>query len=265
MSETESKQENNKNEVSVSESNQKSESLLISDVTYMNSSQAHNTYADLICREDHKNKKSNPLAIQEMKDISVLRRCRKGETTYDKPIEVVNTRKKQFGPQKDLVEKNLDGSKGGDLQKGKYTYGKKRFDHLGVMKDFSKNEKQEEKFKCEAKKFQTSTFTKRVNDNYKVNPMEILDKKKTYEMNNTARKKVANRTKAFCDYMGSKKTQHLFKNFQTKPVFVDKVTNNPSNMLKKSIMENRKSLPFYGKYKFQHYIVDNKNHVTFVQ
>ncbi len=263
MSETESKQENTKNDVSVSETTQKL--LMGSETINMNSSQAHNTYAQLICREGNKNKKSNPLAIQEMKDISELRPSKKGETTYDKPKEEINSRKKLFGAPKDLVEKNLDGSKGEDLQKGKYLYGKKRFDHLGVMKDFSKNIKPEEKFKCEAKKFQTSTFTKRVNDCYKVNPMEILDKKKTNEMNNNARKKVANRTKAFCDYMGSKKTQHLFKNYQSKPVFVDKVTNNPSNMLKKSIMENRKSQPFYAKYKFQHYIVDNKNHVTFVE
>ena len=176
MSETESKQENTNNDVSVSESTQKL--LMGSETINMNSSQAHNTYAQLICREDNKNKKSNPLAIQEMKDISELRPSKKGETTYDMPKEEINSRKKLFGAPKDLVEKNLDGSKGEDLQKGKYLYGKKRFDHLGVMKDFSKNIKPEEKFKCEAKKFQTSTFTKRVNDCYKVNPMEILDKKK---------------------------------------------------------------------------------------
>ena len=109
------------------------------------------------------------------------------------------------------------------------------------------------------------TFTKRVNDCYKVNPIEILDKKTTKEMNNNARKKVAKKTEAFCDYMGSKKTQHALKNYQSKPTYVDKVTNNPAGTIKKSIMENRKTQPFYQKYKFQHYIVDNKNHVSFVK
>ena len=56
MSDTESKQEASaKNEVSVSESNQKSNND--NEITNMNSSNAHNTYAQLICREDDKNKK----------------------------------------------------------------------------------------------------------------------------------------------------------------------------------------------------------------
>ena len=159
------------------------------------------------------------------------------------------------------MKKNLDGSKGEDLQKGKYLYGKKRFDNLGVMDDFSKKEKPEEKYKS----CTNISFKKRVNDCYKVNPMEIIDRMKTNEMNNNERKKVAEKTKAFCDYMGSKKTQLALKNYQNKPNFVDKITNNPSNTIKKSIMENRKTQPFYQKYKFQHYIVDNKNHVSFVK
>ena len=263
MSETESKQEQEsttKNDAS--ESNVKSTDE--NDFANMSSANTHNIYAQLICREDKKNKKA-PFSNQEMKDFSELRRYRKGETTFDNPPSEPSHRKKNFGEPKDLVKKNLDGSKGEDLQKDKYLYGKKRFDHLRIMEDYTKNAKPEEKFKCEKYKNFSSTFSKRVNDNYKVNPIEILDKKKTNEMNSNARKKVANRTKAFCDYMGSKRTQHLFKAYQSKPVFVDKVTNNPSNTLKKSIMENRKTQPFYAKYKFQHYIVDNKNHVTFVK
>ena len=261
MSETESKQEEApKNDVSASESNQKTNND--AEITNMNSSNAHNTYAKLICREDDKAKKTVPYSAREMKDFSQLRPSKKGETTFDNPPNEPTTRKKNFGAPKDLVKKNLDGSKGDDLQKGKYIYGKKRFDHLHVMDDYTKSEKPEEKFRCET--YQSSTFNKRVNDCYKVNPMEILDKKKTNEMNNKERKKVANRTKAFADYMGSKKTQHLFKTYQAKPVFVDKVTNNPTNTIKKTIMENRKTQPFYAKYKFQHYLVDEKkNQVTF--
>ena len=267
MSDTESKpskQESpTKKDVSVSESTPKQTNDI--EISNMSSSIAHNTYAQLICREEQKNKKAIPYSNQEMKDIGQLRKCKKGETTFDNPPPEPNNRKKIFPAQKDLVKKNLDGSKGDDLQKDKYLYGKKRFDHLGVMEDFTKSVKQEEQFKCDKNKVYSSTMSKKVNDCYKVNPIEILDKKKTNEMNDNARKKVEKRTKAFCGYMGSKRTEHLFKNYQSKPAFVDKVTNNPSNMLKKSIMENRKAQPFYPKYKFQHYIVDNKNKVDFVK
>ena len=160
-----------------------------------------------------------------------------------------------------------------------------------------------------------SSKIKKLNDQYKVNPIEILDKDKTknytskelkhrekftnpiqkdmgtdkkleesnkkgilknrldmtnkQKFNNTNKSlgvfEKYNKTKAFSDYMGSKRTEHIFKSYQTAPVFVDKITNNPSNILKKSIMENRKTQPFYAKYKFQHYIVDNKNQVSFVK
>ena len=149
----------------------------------------------------------------------------------------------------------MDGSVGDDLQKDKYKYGKRRFDSLKVMDDFSKNVKPEKTFKCENVKKQSNARIKKLNDNYKVNPMQILDKETTKEMNNNNRKKMALRTKAFNDYMGSKRTEHLFKSYQQTPVFVDKITNNPSNILKKSIMENRKNQPIRSIYKFKHYII----------
>jgi hypothetical protein len=57
----------------------------------MNSSNAHNTYAQLICREDDKNKKKAPYSNKEMKDFSELRRYRKGETTYEKTDIIIST------------------------------------------------------------------------------------------------------------------------------------------------------------------------------
>ena len=100
-----SKEESPKKEVSASESNQKNTTDM--EISNMNSSYAHNTYAQLICREDNKNKKSNALPIQEMKDISELRRYRKGETTYDNPPPEPITRKKLFAIPKDLVKKKF--------------------------------------------------------------------------------------------------------------------------------------------------------------
>jgi len=232
---------------------------------YLNADMAHNTYAKLICREDDKShKKSLTFLNQEFKDISLLKPSKKGLTTFELEQKKENLGKKNFGVQKDLVKKNLDGSIGDDLQKNKYKYGKKRFDYLKVMDDYSKNIKKENTFKCETNKIPTSARIKKLNDQYKVNPLEILDKQTTQEMNNTNRKKVIKRTKAFSDYMGSKRTEHLFKSYQTTPVFIDKITNNPSNILKKSIMENRKTQPIFSRYKFRHYIVE-KNKAQYVQ
>lgn len=225
------------------------------DFNYLNADTAHNTYARMICREDENHKKNLSFYNPEFKDFSSLKPSKKSQTTYELEQKKENFGKKNFGTQKDLVKKNLDGSVGDDLQKDKYQYGKKRFDNLHVMDDFSKNKKPENTFKCEKNKKQTSARQRKLNDYYKVNPIEVLDKQTTKEMNDTNRKKVAVKTKAFNDYMGSKNTEHLFKSYQTKPIFMDKITNNPSNILKKSIMENRKTQSIYSISKFKHYLV----------
>ena len=75
------------------------------EITNMNSSIVHNTYAQLICREDKKSKHSANIANNELKDFSQLRRYRKGETTYDNPPTEPNFRKKNFDVPKDLVKK----------------------------------------------------------------------------------------------------------------------------------------------------------------
>ena len=267
MSDKESKQSNIETPAKDAQSHRDSISKIspISDIQYLNADVAHNTYAKLICREDEKShKRSMTFLNQELKDISQLKPSKKGLTTYELEQKKANLGKKNFGVQKDLVKKNLDGSIGDDLQKNKYKYGKRRFDYLKIMDDYSKHIKKENTFKCETSKNQTSARIKKLNDQYKVNPIEILDKDKTKEMNDTNRKKVINKTKAFSDYMGSKRTEHLFKSYQTAPVFVDKITNNPSNILKKSIMENRKTQPMFSRYKFRHYLV-GKNKAQYVQ
>ena len=136
---------------------------------YLNADTAHNTYAQLICREDDKShKKGLTFLNQEFKDISLLKPSKKGLTTFELEKKKENFGKKNFGVQKDLVKKNLDGSVGDDLQKNKYMYGKKRFDYLKVMDDYSKNIKKENTFKCEANKTQTSARIRKLKDQYKV-------------------------------------------------------------------------------------------------
>lgn len=261
MSDTESKQSVPESSIKNSSSHRDSTSKQSPDteIYYINADSAHNTYANLICREDNANKKPPSLYNQELKDISKLKPSKKGLTTFELEQKLENSGKKNFGIPKDLVKNNLDGSIGDDLQKNKYKYGKRRFDSLGVMNDFTKTKKPENTFNCEKNKIQSKARIRKLKDQYKVNPIEILDKETTKEMNESTKKKLAERTKAFNDYMGSKKTEQLFKSYQQKPVFVDKITNNPANILKKSIMENRKTQPMYSRYKFKHYLVGNKD------
>ena len=104
------------------------------ELQYLKEDTAHNTYAQLICREDDKSHKKSLIFLnQEFKDISLLKPSKKGLTTFELEKKKENFGKKNFGVQKDLVKKNLDGSVGDDLQKNKYMYGKKRFDYLKVV------------------------------------------------------------------------------------------------------------------------------------
>ena len=248
MSDSESKQSNLESFRKNSESNGPN-------FNYMNAEIAHNTYANLICREDKEHKKSMSYMSQEFKDISRLRPNKKGQTTFNLEPKKENQGKKSIKGQKDFIKKNFDISDDDTTKKFKNKFNKKRFDNLGVMTDYAKNYKPEKQFQCEKSKKQSMARQRKLTDQYEVNPIEILDKNKTEEMNKSNRKKMALRTKAYNDYMGSKRTEHLFKTYKTTPVFIDKITNTPANILKKSIMENRKTQPMYLKYKFKHYLV----------
>lgn len=231
-----------------------------SEPTNFNTSLANKTYAELICREDDGKKKANYYSNVPLKDFDKLRKCRKGETTIDKPTEEPKTGKKRINKNfTDNVSKNMDGSKGEDVQKSKYSFGKKRFDYLDVNSDFSKTFKQEERPNTR------KNMERRIKDCYMGNPMEILNRRQTEELNKQNRTKVLRSTKAFGDYMGSKKTKTIMSQFNRRePLFVDKITNNSANTLKKSILENRKTQPCFNRLKFRHLIVDGKNHVGYV-
>ena len=229
------------------------------DFNYMNAEIAHNTYANLICREDKEHKKSMSFMSQELKDISRLRPNKQSQTTFDLEPKKLNQGKKIIKVQKNFIKKNFDISEDNTVPKNKKKFIQKKFDNLYTMTDYNynKNYKTENKFQNEKNKNKKQTLARqrKLTDQYEVNPIEILDKKKIEEMNNSNRKKLALRTKAFNDYMGSKRTQHLFKTYKTSPVFIDKITNTPANILNKSIRENRKTQPMYLRYKFKHYLV----------
>ena len=86
MSDTESKQ----SKAEPSEKNDQSHRNSISkkspnpELQYINADTAHNTYAQLICREDDKShKKGLTFLNQEFKDISLLKPSKKGLTTFE--------------------------------------------------------------------------------------------------------------------------------------------------------------------------------------
>lgn len=252
VKETESK-------VTVTESNENSSKSPL----FINESLANETYAQLISREDKSKKKGSYFMSHPLKDISKLRKYRKGEMTLDKDMEEFPRPGKKIIKVEDNVKKNMDGSKGDDVQKGKYCYGKKRFDHLDVMADYNKKIKPEERFK---KDKNNKNMERRIKDCYMNNPIEILNKTQTEEMNKVNRTKMLRSVRAVEDYMGSKKTQHALRSFNTSSnLFVDKITNNPPEAIKKSIMENRRNnKPYFGRLKFNHYVVNGKNQVGYL-
>ena len=183
------------------------------DFNYMNAEIAHNTYANLICREDKEHKKSMSFMSQELKDISRLRPNKQSQTTFDLEPKQINQGKKIIKVQKNFIKKNFDISEDNTVPKNKKKFIQKKFDNLYTMTDYNYNKnynyKTEKNFQNEKNKKQTLARQRKLTDQYEVNPIEILDKKKIEEMNNSNRKKLALRTKAFNDYMGSKRTQKI--------------------------------------------------------
>ena len=232
---------------------------------YMSESVANKTYAELISRDGAKNKKSNVFENPDINDMKGFKKVDKTKTTFDNPIGKEELGKRKFKNKEDNI--TLFDSSDGKNPKAEYKKnigiegGKKRFDYLENNVDYTQKYKKEEKFgvinnKNECKK-------KRINDCFKRNPIEILDKDQTAKMNEEKKYSVRNRTKAYIGYMGSKNTQRLFNDAKDKAVYVDKITNEPENKLKMSIMENRKNQK-YARKNFGKYLVGNKNQVSFI-
>ena len=87
-----------------------------------------------------------------------------------------------------------------------------------------------------------TALAKRVHDCFGTNPIEILNKKQTEEMNEKQRKKVENKTRAVSDYLGSQKFGHTINVYNFKRSdYVDKVVNFDEKRLKMSVLERRRS------------------------
>ena len=100
-------------------------------------------------------------------------------------------------------------------------------------------------------------FKKKIQDNYFVNPMEILNKEQTKEMNNSFINKIKNKSKAVGDYMSSYNLKKTFGSFNNRNDPVDKITNNNNSTLRNAINENKKQ-PYFGRRRFNQYIVEGK-------
>ena len=231
---------------------------------YISENVANKTYADLISREGAKSKKGNVFENPDINDIKGFKKVDKSKTTFDNPIGKEELGKKKFTKADNLT---LFDSSDGKNTKEEYKKnigiegGKRRFDYLENNVDYTQKYKNEEKFgilnsKNECKK-------KRIHDCFKTNPIEVLSKEQTKKMNEEKKFNVRNRTKAYNGYMGSKNTQKIFNEPKDKAFYVDKITNEPENKLKKSIMENRKNQSYTRK-AFGKYLVGNKNQVSFI-
>ena len=95
---------------------------------------------------------------------------------------------------------------------------------------------------------------RKIEENFKRNPMEILSHEDNKNLNEIQRKKVSKRTEAIKDYMGSDGVKKTFKNFKKDPYMdgegVHKITNDDFDMVKR-VKEIHKEEPNYGKRHFR--------------
>jgi len=105
---------------------------------------------------------------------------------------------------------------------------------------------------------------RRVEENYKTNPLKINTKEENMKMNNELAEKVKSRTKAYNGFLGSKNCKRVLGGIRrfssqenmkvNKERLEPKVTNNNFNINKRSMILNRnkdKQVPYYGKKRFR--------------
>lgn len=231
---------------------------------YMSQSVANKTYAELISRESAKNKTNNVFSNPDINELKGFKKIDKTKTTFDNPIG-----KEELGKKKFKTKTNTTTFDKSEIKNPNDEYkknigiegGKKRFDHLENNVDYTQKYKNEKIIGKNNSKNECKN--RRIHDCFGTNPMQILSKEQTEKMNEDKKFNVRNRTKAYNGYMGSQNTKKLFTGAKDRSYYVDKITNEPENKLKKSIMENRKNENFTRK-TFGKYLVGNKNQVSFI-
>ena len=99
----------------------------------------------------------------------------------------------------------------------------------------------------------TKGMERKIEENFKRNPMEILSNEQNKNLNEIARAKVSKRTEAIKDYMGSEGVKKTFKNYKKDPYVgedIQKITNDDFDMVKR-VKEIHKEEPNYGKRHFR--------------
>jgi hypothetical protein len=99
----------------------------------------------------------------------------------------------------------------------------------------------------------TKGMERKIEENFKRNPMEILSNEQNKNLNELARAKVSKRTEAIKDYMGSEGVKKTFKNYKKDPYVgedIQKITNDDFDMVKR-VKEIHKEEPNYGKRHFR--------------
>ena len=86
-------------------------------------------------------------------------------------------------------------------------------------------------------------LSRRVQDCYGSNPIEVISKEKRNEIDQSYKNKVKHRTAAVSDYLGSKNISKTFKSLDSRSSRIgkdiDKVTNIPESRLNNAIRENK--------------------------
>lgn len=102
-------------------------------------------------------------------------------------------------------------------------------------------------------------LSRRIRENYGSNPIQILDKEQTSQMNHQNMMKNRRHTEAVSNYLDSSKIKKTFRDIKNESGYKNegKINNTPASMLKAAI-ERKKSEPNFAKKGASKYIVGGK-------
>jgi len=212
-------------------------------------SNAHSTFHNGLRTNEKNNIYADTKILYPYKDINKLPKSKKNISNFfeGKSKEIKNQAKKHFEVKDNLMfnDNYVENNKSFRMQKRR-TFAS--FNQLQQSNNYLDEPRSQRK---------SNAFQRKIKDNYYVNPMEILNKEQTKEMNNSFINKIKNKSKAVGDYMGSNNLRKTFGSYNNRNEPLDKITNNNSSTLTNAIKDNQKQ-PYFGRRRFNQYIVEGK-------
>ena len=212
-------------------------------------SNAHSTFHNALRSNDKNHVYAETKMLYPTKEINKLPKSQKNISTFfeGKAEEMKNQAKKHFETKDNVmfndsyIEKNKTFRMQKRRNEASYTQLQQSSNYYDEIGGYKKGD----------------AFKKKIHDNYFVNPIEILNKEQTDQLNNSFTNRVKNKSKAVNDYMSSNNLRKTFGSFYNRNDPVDKITNNNNSTLTNAIQENKKQ-PYFGRRRFNQFIVGGK-------